>query len=141
MPEETVVLKNKISELSKLQGVVEGFGKGRGFSPAVIHDVNLVLEEAGVNVIRYAYPDNGPETEILLRMQTEGKELVLEIEDGGIAFNPVDFPEPDFKGPSVDRSRGGMGIYLIRQLSKSVSYKRNNNKNILTITVETGPDA
>ena len=56
--------------------------------------------------------------------------------DGGKAFNPLaDAPEPDIKASADKRGIGGLGIYMVKKMSKAVSYARVENQNVLTVTV------
>ncbi len=140
MPEETVILKNRLSELSKLQTFVDSFGGKYALSEETIRNANLAMEEAVVNIISYAHKTRNEEHEIIIRLKMEGYELVFNIEDDGIPFNPLDFPEPDPDRPVEDKAGGGLGIYLIRSLAKSASYTRKQGKNLLSITMEINRD-
>ena len=53
----------------------------------------------------------------------EGGELVLEVEDKGISFNPLDREAPDLQLPLEERPVGGLGIYMVRQFAYSVEYQ------------------
>ena len=54
--EKSIILTNDISEVSKLNEFVEEIGNEFSLTPDVVFNLNLVLEEAVVNVINYAYP-------------------------------------------------------------------------------------
>jgi serine/threonine-protein kinase RsbW len=54
--EKSIILSNDISEISKLNEFVEEIGNEFSLTPDVVFNLNLVLEEAVVNVINYAYP-------------------------------------------------------------------------------------
>jgi serine/threonine-protein kinase RsbW len=43
-------------------------------------------------------------------------------------------PPPELNLPGAQRKIGGLGIHFIRQMSDDVSYRREDEKNILTIT-------
>ncbi len=57
--------------------------------------------------------------------------LVLTVEDDGVAYNPLDAPEPDLSLPIEQRPIGGLGVHLMRKLMDSVHYKRTDGKNRL----------
>ncbi|MBR1503315.1 MAG: ATP-binding protein [Prevotella sp.] len=56
--------------------------------------------------------------------------------DDGILFDPTSYPEPDLSLPADQREPGGLGIYFMRRMSDSLTYRREDGKNILTITFD-----
>jgi anti-sigma regulatory factor (Ser/Thr protein kinase) len=59
--------------------------------------------------------------------------LVLEVEDDGRAFNPLQIPPPDLKGPLAERKVGGLGLHLVREFTSSITYDRKQGKNRLVV--------
>ncbi|MBQ5474118.1 MAG: ATP-binding protein, partial [Lachnospiraceae bacterium] len=55
------------------------------------------------------------------------------ITDSGMPFDPTQRPEVDINASLDARPIGGLGIHLVRQLMDSVSYRREDGKNILTL--------
>ena len=53
--EKKLVIKNDISEISKLATFIEGLSEELNLTPELNFNLNLVLEEAVSNVILYAY--------------------------------------------------------------------------------------
>jgi serine/threonine-protein kinase RsbW len=62
-----------------------------------------------------------------------GEELTIEIEDEGIPFDPTLSKQPDLNLPVEERPIGGLGIFLISKIMDSVTYTREEKKNILTL--------
>ena len=56
------------------------------------------------------------------------------ISDTGIPFDPTAAPEADTSLGVEDRPIGGLGIFLVRKIMDKVSYRRENGKNILSMT-------
>lgn len=56
--------------------------------------------------------------------------------DDGVAFNPLSVSAPDVSASAADREIGGLGIFMVRKMSKSVSYERRNEHNVLTIQLQ-----
>ncbi len=127
---KTFILKNKLSEVRTLATAVFEFGKENNLSREIMHDVNLTLEELLANVIFYGYKDK-KEHEILIHLTLEKKELILQFEDDGVPFNPLEFPIPDMKKLQKVIHEGGMGIHFVRSLMDEIKYKRKQGKNIL----------
>lgn len=92
----------------------------------------LAVEEALVNIIRYAYPQGTGLIEIRFTLLSGTVELV--ILDRGVPFNPLtDVAPPDLQSPVEERKEGGLGVFLIRQLIDEVRYERDDGANILTL--------
>ena len=58
--------------------------------------------------------------------------------DRGAPFDLTQAPEADIHAPLGERRGGGMGIHLVRQIMRDVSYSREGEWNVLTMqhTVE-----
>jgi anti-sigma regulatory factor (Ser/Thr protein kinase) len=105
---------------------------------ARINELDLLLEEAVINVCRYAYPADRPGSLILTCTIPARGELYLEIADQGVAFDPLAAPAPDLTLDLKDRPIGGLGIFLLRDFANSLSYRREDGWNRLTIGVSAG---
>ena len=56
------------------------------------------------------------------------------LKDTGMPFDPTKMADPDIQAKAEDRSIGGLGIYMIKQSTDSVSYERKDDMNVLTMT-------
>ena len=130
--EKSIILTNDISEISKLNEFIEEIGNEFSLPPDVVFNLNLVLEEAVVNVINYAYPKEDHQSIWLSATLHEGT-IILVLTDTGVAFDPTMVPEADITLSAEDRPIGGLGIFLIRQIMNEVRYARIDGKNILTL--------
>jgi serine/threonine-protein kinase RsbW len=130
--EKSIILANDISEISRLYEFVEEVGNDFELSPDIVFNLNLVLEEAVVNIINYAYPKEEHESIYLSARMHEGS-IVLVLTDTGKEFDPTAAPEADVTLSADDRQIGGLGIFLIRQIMNEVKYERIEGKNILTL--------
>jgi anti-sigma regulatory factor (Ser/Thr protein kinase) len=102
------------------------------------NQIMVVTEELFVNIASYAYPETPGE--VVVRISLEGPQLVMQFEDSGIAFNPLEHTMPDVTAGIADREIGGLGIFLARKWIDQMVYKRDNEKNIMTLykTIVTG---
>ncbi len=56
--------------------------------------------------------------------------------DAGKPFDPTrEVAEPDLKADVADRNIGGLGIFMVKKMSKSIAYRREGDKNILSVTL------
>ena len=130
--EKSIILANDISEINRLNEFVEEIGNEFSLTPDVVFNLTLVLEEAVVNVINYAYPPGKKESIYLSARMHEGS-IILVLTDTGVEFDPTISPDADITLSAEDRPIGGLGIFLIRQIMNEVRYDRVDGKNILTL--------
>ncbi len=89
----------------------------------------IAVEEAFVNICSHAYPEVVGAVE--LSCGADGAVFVLEVADMGSPFDVLSLPDPDTTLDIMEREIGGLGVHFIRKLSDSVSYRRENGRNIL----------
>lgn len=130
--EKSIILANELSEVRRLAEFIEEIGDEFSLTPDVVFNLNLVLEEAVVNIINYAYPKEEHESIYLSARMNDGT-IVLVLTDTGKEFDPTLVPETDVTLAAEDREIGGLGIFLIRQIMNEVKYERIEGKNILTL--------
>ena len=88
----------------------------------------LIFEETYMNVANHAYDSN--EKPLTVKFVQNGTENKLIFEDMGKAFDPTQYNP----GECDPKQIGGHGIRLMKELSKDIVYKRENDKNYLEIT-------
>ncbi|MCF8479120.1 MAG: ATP-binding protein [Rhodospirillum sp.] len=132
-------LRNTLEEIPRLLDGVEAFVEGLegdpAPGPATGPRLGLCLDEAITNVISYAFPEGG-DHEIIVSLIPNGDEVIAEIIDDGIPHDPLARPDPvHVEATLEDRPIGGLGIHLIRKLSRSVAYRHEDGKNHLTFHI------
>ncbi|MDR3013638.1 MAG: ATP-binding protein [Chitinispirillales bacterium] len=96
------------------------------------HQIAIAVEEIFVNIAYYAYrPETGGVT--VRVVAGGGGELVIEFEDSGKPYNPLEAKTPDITLGVDEREVGGLGVFMVKKLMDSVAYRRERDKNILTI--------
>ena len=130
--EKSIILANDLSEISRLNDFIAEIAEESSLGPDEVFNLNLVLEEAVVNIINYAYPKEDKES-IYLSAKADKDSIVLVLTDTGKAFDPTSVPDVDVTLSAEDREIGGLGIFLIRQIMNEVRYERIDGKNVLTL--------
>ena len=92
--EKKLVIKNDISEISKLATFIGELSEELDFTPDLNFNLNLVLEEAISNVILYAYGKE-EQKEISLVAYLSDNNLVFVLTDSGMEFDPTKVPDAD----------------------------------------------
>lgn len=127
---EKLILHNDVAEVTLLAAWVEQLGEELGLDMPEVFQLNLALEEAVVNVMNYAYENEGL---IKLSVSSNEQEVVFILEDEGKEFDPTKVDDPDITLSAEERQIGGLGIFLVQQFMESVNYCRKDGKNILTM--------
>ena len=131
-------LVNDLRGISSAAARIDAFCAAHGLSPGIRFDVTLAIEELVTNTIGYGYDDGGEHSiDVVLRI--EGDTLTVEIADDGRAFDPLQAPEPDLRAPLEERAVGGLGIYLVRKTMDGVAYRRQDGRNVVTLTKHVAP--
>lgn len=120
--------------LSRAQGEVEAFGETEEWPPALAYQVTLVIEEVGVNVVSYAYADDGEAHSFEISIVSEPDAVTIEVVDAGRPFDPLkEAPPPDLESDVDERPIGGLGVHFVREMMDEVRYRREDGKNCLTM--------
>ena len=113
-----LVINSNPKELRKVRLEVELFCKAN-FKNFDSSKVIIAVDEATQNVIRYAYNMEQDQTIEFFFRKTESSELEVKIRDYG-----KQIPLENIKPRDInDVKPGGLGVYFIKQCSKSSSYE------------------
>lgn len=93
--------------------------------------ITVVVEELFVNIAHYAY--EGKEGSAAVSVEFLNNDVVIRFTDTGIPFDPTAKEDPDINASVEDRQIGGLGIYMSKKTMDDFRYKREGDKNILTI--------
>lgn len=142
--QKNLSLINDISQVPLLAKWIEELGQELSLPMSAVFQLNLALEEAVVNVMNYAYPgEKGRPITIaakLINNKLQEERIIFILADKGVPFDPTKATEPDITLPAEQRNIGGLGIFLVQQLMEGVIYKREEEKNILTMVYRINRD-
>ncbi|WP_165360679.1 ATP-binding protein [Candidatus Chloroploca sp. Khr17] len=90
------------------------------------YNIELAVNEIVANIVRHAYANttDGRVT-MVVRLIQEPRQLLIELADTGLAFDPTTAVEPDLDDVQIH----GYGLFLARSLMDDVSYTRRQNSN------------
>lgn len=125
-------LPASLDNLDKFVELVSFWARAQGFNEKKINKIELATEEALVNVFNYAYKAQNGEVEVTCQQDEHGNFLV-EIIDFGTPFNIFSVLEPDINSKLEDKNIGGLGIFLIKKFTDDTKYRREGDKNILSL--------
>ena len=129
---KSLTLPNDLHAIPELTAFIDAACEVTSFDDDMVLKMNLAIEEAVVNVMSYAYPE-GTTGSVNVEVQANDARLKFVISDSGKHFDPTSVAEADTTLSAEDRSIGGLGIFLVRQLMDSVNYERIGGFNVLTL--------
>ena len=128
----TFELKNDLTELRSLEQHLFNLAGLANLSDKSILRINVCLDELFTNIVSYGFEDDS-EHVIKFAVRVEDNLLIIEIEDDGTPFNPLEKIDPEFPANVESAKIGGLGILIIRKLIDSIGYVRKQGKNKLTM--------
>ena len=130
-------LANDLSEIADVAARIDAFCAARAVAPDISYAINLAIDELLTNTVSYGYDDDDRHRiEIVLRRENDT--LVVVIVDDSEPFDPTQMPEPDTEAPLDEREAGGLGLLLVNQMMDRFEYRRQDGRNVVTLTKNTG---
>jgi sigma-B regulation protein RsbU (phosphoserine phosphatase) len=126
------VAVNELTEIARINEAFEVFLSEHEVAPKVAMTMGMIFDELLNNIISYGYKD-GNEHQIIVRGELTADRLVVSLTDDGIPFNPLNKATPDATLSLEDRSVGGLGIHLVRNMVDEITYQRRVDRNLLTL--------
>jgi len=122
--------------LMALADAVDEFATQESLGGALSINLNLVLDELVTNSVSYALTDVA-EPVLRVRLRRDGDMVVAEVEDNGAAFDPFkDAPRPDVDQGLDERPIGGLGVFLVMQLTETAHYERDGDVNRIILQMK-----
>ena len=126
-----ITINSELTELVKVKQRLGEILQKRRLCVELIENAQLIVEEVLVNIIQYAYTDQcHQQIDLEVTINVDG--LSMTFEDRGKPFNPLtEVADPDLSMDDLERSSGGLGVYLVRELADRIDYSYQDGKNIL----------
>lgn len=102
-----------------------------GFDVRDLNQIELASEEALVNIVSYAYPEQGGVIEISCINHRKKRGISIILKDRGVAYNPLKNLTIYIPNPSESHGRG---IHLIVEAMDNVRYHRYKKVNVLKLS-------
>ena len=95
--------------------------------------IDLAVDELFTNIASYAYAPGSGEATIQLNFDEASRVASITFIDSGVPYDPLQKPDPDVTLSAEEREIGGLGIYMAKKATDKMDYRRENDRNILTI--------
>lgn len=120
------------SAIGAFTELASDFLSDNGVEARAAHHVALVLDEMLINLATHAGLSGRP---VSVRLSIEAGAVQGEIVDDGVPFDPRTTDDPDVTAKMADRPVGGLGLFLVRQLTSSLDYVHSGGRNFTTFSV------
>ena len=122
------------SALPRLTAFLQEALAESGIDAAHAYSFELALEEIFVNVLMHGSTPDAPPCQFEARITAADHEIRMVFSDNGRPFDPLSQPPPALDVPIEERSVGGLGIHLVREMMDSVSYWHDGGRNHLSMS-------
>ena len=95
--------------------------------------LDVAVDELFANIANYAYPGGVGNATIQIEFEPSERMVSITFIDSGIPYDPLKKPAPDVTLSAEERSIGGLGIFLVKKTMDDMTYRFENNQNIVTI--------
>ena len=121
-------LEAELENLYKVLDFVDN--RLKEWSPEGRNMIGIAVDEIFSNIARYAYyPAVG---DVTVRVSVDDA-VAIEFEDSGAEYDPMSAYNPDIELPAEEREVGGLGLFMVKNIMDTMEYRRDGDRNILTI--------
>ena len=123
-----------VNELANVRQFIRQQAEQAGADPGAVPDIVQAVDELVTNAIVHGY--RGRRGTVEIAVDRSGSSLIVRLRDQAPPFDPTLLPAPDTDAPLSQRPLGGMGVFLARGLTDSLTYRRTADGNELTLIKE-----
>jgi anti-sigma regulatory factor (Ser/Thr protein kinase) len=127
-----IAVPGEAGQLARLTQGLRQFWSEAGLPDAEAHRFELALEEIFMNVVMHG-AQGGSVRQVELSLLLADGALTMTLEDDGPEFDPLSLPPADTGAGLAERTIGGLGVHLVRQIMDVVSYRRAGLGNRLSV--------
>lgn len=131
-----ITVPGQLDKLLNINQWLDNLADQGSLSKSSLFAMKLCCEETFMNIVMHSYASennliNEEEKIVNLAVEKSTEDIILLIEDNGIAFNPLEKEEKKLPTDLKDVQIGGLGISLMKKFSKSIHYEQKNIGNRL----------
>lgn len=127
-----LVIASQLSEIRRASALVDEFKARHGLADEDSDAIHIVLDEVLSNSIRHGVAGAASHA-IAVSLDLADGEIILEVDDEGVAYDPTQAPTPSLAGTLEERDGGGLGVTFVRALTTKIEYQRIDGRNRLVL--------
>jgi serine/threonine-protein kinase RsbW len=118
---ETFKIRALLENVPVATDRVSRVARQAGFDEPAVYQIQLAMDEACANIVQHAYRGMDP-GDMEVSCYLDEQALSIRLRDWGRSFSPDDVANPDLEAPLEERTLGGLGLFLIKQVMDQVHY-------------------
>ena len=128
-------LRGVLADLDAVHAAISDFSRQHALPEALSTPLRLALDELITNIVEHGFRRTAlGERSLVLRLAATGDVVEATIEDNGLPFDPTVAAAAEPGGELDDRPIGGLGLHLVRRSVDRMHYRREEERNVLTIS-------
>lgn len=128
-----ITIEAEVKEIEKAINPIISLLEEAETNFVLINKIEVAIDELLTNIALYAYAPNKGTIDIDYDLDEASRNLTVIITDAGKEFDPLIKEDPDISVNEKGRKIGGLGIFIVKNVMDEITYKRIDNKNILTL--------
>jgi anti-sigma regulatory factor (Ser/Thr protein kinase) len=136
---QSVTLPAKTESLGAVTRFLREGGREAHLPDARLNELDLMAEEVFMNIARHSYPEGAAGMVSVAYTVWGAGEMAVEFGDQGVAFDPLTVGPPELADELERRRAGGLGVFLLKEFADSLSYRREQGWNRLTVGISAKP--
>jgi serine/threonine-protein kinase RsbW len=122
-------------KLGSVMEFVRQSARTAAFNEEDLLRIDLIVEEVFLNIAMHGYPDRQSGAVTIHCDSPQAGVLTIQLQDWAEAFNPLAGESAPLDVPLSERREGGLGLVLVTTMAESVSYRRIDDRNELTVRI------
>ena len=128
-----LTLDAKIENIPSLTAFVDEWLEGLECPIKAQMQIDVAVDEIFSNIAQYAYGPEGGTAVIRLEFDAADRTAMISFIDSGVSYDPLSKADPDVTLSAEEREIGGLGIFLVKKTMDAMEYRREDDRNMLTI--------
>ena len=122
--------------LKKAMDFISDVAKENKLNKSLTSKISIALDEILSNIEKYALgqrKNRDVNVKIRFMIDYTHNEVNLTIKDDAVMYNPLENKDPDVTLNLEERTEGGLGLFMVKNLMDEVKYEYNHYMNILSM--------
>jgi anti-sigma regulatory factor (Ser/Thr protein kinase) len=121
----------KIDSLDAIFDYITQFANANKVNPEITRKLHFGVEEVFTNMVRY---NTESANDVAIGLQIDNGQFLISIVDRDVhSYDPTKRPPVDIAQPLHERTPGGLGIHLVREMMDDVRYEYDGRTATITL--------
>jgi anti-sigma regulatory factor (Ser/Thr protein kinase) len=121
-----------LGSLDAIFAFVAEFLASQGLDRQHAFEIDLIIEELFTNMVKYSTDGR---QDVAIALERRGHAVTIVLRDFEVEpFDVSRAPGADVERPIAERTPGGLGLHLVRQMADSIAYQYRDRTSTITVT-------